>query len=185
MCIACSFGFLIDILWRLFLKPTRLNSKIETQAAQWHCSSPSSETAQFELLHAPINFAINSRSIPEPFIGLCYHVRRTTHLHLEKITRNLNFYWVASMANPVGICVSFVFCFFIIFLFIYIFFSLSVKVLPVTPLLSGVFVHRAFCAHFLRIERVVGNGVDFSGGYSRTINLTGNGVESHVTRMAF
>ena len=38
-----------------------------------------------------------------------------------------------------------------------VFFSVSVKVLPVTPLLSGVFVHRAFCAYFLRIERVVGN----------------------------
>ena len=37
------------------------------------------------------------------------------------------------------------------------FFSVSVKVLPVTPLLSGGFVHRAFCAYFLRIERVVGN----------------------------
>ena len=36
-------GFVI--LWRLFLKPTRLNSKIETQAAQWYCSSPSSATA--------------------------------------------------------------------------------------------------------------------------------------------
>ena len=36
-------------------------------------------------------------------------------------------------------------------------FSVSVKVLPVTPLLSTVFVHRAFCAYFLRIERVVGN----------------------------
>ena len=34
-------------------------------------------------------------------------------------------------------------------------FSVSVKVLPVTPLVSGVFGHRAFCAHFLRIERVV------------------------------
>ena len=34
-------------------------------------------------------------------------------------------------------------------------FSVSVKVLPVTPLVSGVFVHRAFCAYFLRIERVV------------------------------
>ena len=33
---------------------------------------------------------------------------------------------------------------------------LSVKVLPVTPLLSGVFLHTAFCAYFLRIERVVG-----------------------------
>ena len=42
-------------------------------------------------------------------------------------------------------------------LFIFLFFSVSVKVLPVTPLLSGVFVHRAFCAYFLRIERVVGN----------------------------
>ena len=36
-------------------------------------------------------------------------------------------------------------------------FSVSVKVLPITPLLSGVFVPRAFCAYFLRIERVVGN----------------------------
>ena len=58
-------------------------------------------------------------------------------------------------------------------------FSVSVKVLPVIPLLSGVFVHRAFCAYFLRIEKKV------SGGHSRMINLTGNGVESHVTRMAF
>ena len=35
------------------------------------------------------------------------------------------------------------------------FFSVSVKVLPVTSRVSGVFVHRAFCAYFLRIERVV------------------------------
>ena len=52
------------------------------------------------------------------------------------------------MANPVEVCVDFV---------IFLFFSVSVKVLPVTPLLSGGFVHRAFCAYFLRIERVVGN----------------------------
>ena len=39
----------------------------------------------------------------------------------------------------------------------FVVFSVSVKVLPVTPLLSGVFVHRAFYAYFLRIERVVGN----------------------------
>ena len=43
------------------------------------------------------------------------------------------------------------------FIFFPFFFSVSVKVLPVTPLLSGVFVHRALCAYFLRIERVVGN----------------------------
>ena len=48
-----------------------------------------------------------------------------------------------------------VFLFFVFFFFL--FFSVSVKVLPVTPLLSGVFVHRAFYAYFLRIERVVGN----------------------------
>ena len=42
-------------------------------------------------------------------------------------------------------------------LFFLFFFSVLVKVLPVTSLLSGVFVHRAFCAYFLRIERVVGN----------------------------
>ena len=41
------------------------------------------------------------------------------------------------------------------FFFVFVFFSVSVKVLPVTPLVSGVFVHRAFCAYFLRIERVV------------------------------
>ena len=41
-------------------------------------------------------------------------------------------------------------------LFGVIFFSsVSVKVLPVTPLVSGIFVHRAFYAYFLRIERVV------------------------------
>ena len=43
MCIARSFGFLI--LWRLFLKPTHLNNKIEAQADQWYCISPSSATA--------------------------------------------------------------------------------------------------------------------------------------------
>ena len=40
-------------------------------------------------------------------------------------------------------------------LFFLVFFSVSVKVSPVTPLVSGVFVHRALCAYFLRIERVV------------------------------
>ena len=63
------------------------------------------------------------------------------------------------MANPVEVCVLFVcflsFNFFLVFSFF--FFSVSVKVLPVTPLVSSVFVHRAFCAYFLRIERVVGN----------------------------
>ena len=34
-------------------------------------------------------------------------------------------------------------------------FSVSVKVLPVNSLVSGVFVHRALCAYFLRIEGVV------------------------------
>ena len=56
------------------------------------------------------------------------------------------------MAIPVGKWVGFV-CFpFFLFL---VFFSVSVKVLPVTPLVSGVFVHRAFSGYFLRIERVV------------------------------
>ena len=73
------------------------------------------------------------------------------------------------MANPVGICVSFVTglpvwqsqsesgwdLFVLFYLFFFFFFSVSVKVLPVTPLLSGIFVHRAFCSYFLRIERVV------------------------------
>ena len=33
-----------------------------------------------------------------------------------------------------------------------LFFSVSVKVLPVTPLLSGVFVRRVCCAYFVRFE---------------------------------
>ena len=45
----------------------------------------------------------------------------------------------------------FVFFFFLVLL-IFSFFSVSVKVLPVTPLLSGVFVHRVFCAYFVRFE---------------------------------
>ena len=53
------------------------------------------------------------------------------------------------MAIPVGKWVGFVG-----FLFSFLF-SVSVKVLPVTPLLSGIFVHRAFCSYFLRIERVL------------------------------
>ena len=51
---------------------------------------------------------------------------------------------------------NFVFFLFFVLLF-FLFFSVSVKVLPFTPLLSGVFEHRAFYAYFLRIERVVGN----------------------------
>ena len=39
--------------------------------------------------------------------------------------------------------------------FRFIFIFRTVKVLPVTTPVSGVFAHRAFCAYFLRIERVV------------------------------
>ena len=51
-------------------------------------------------------------------------------------------YWVASRAIPVGKWVIFL-CFF---------FPVSVKVLPLTPLLSGVFVHIVLCAYFVRFE---------------------------------
>ena len=63
----------------------------------------------------------------------------------------VNYEWplITGLPNPVGISVS--------FRGFFLLFSVSVKVLPVTPLLSGGFVHRAFCAYFLRIERVVGN----------------------------
>ena len=67
---------------------------------------------------------------------------------------------------------------------LFFFSSVSVKVLPVTSLVSGIFLHRAFCAYFLRIERVV-ELRRFLCGHSRIINLACNGVESHVTRMAF
>ena len=61
---------------------------------------------------------------------------------------NAGFLLGCRMAIPVGKWVGFS----VLFLF-----SVSVKVLPVAPLLSGVFLHRAVCAYFLRIERVVGN----------------------------
>ena len=38
------------------------------------------------------------------------------------------------------------------FLFFKLLFSVSGKVLPVTPLLSGVFVHGVFCAYFVKFE---------------------------------
>ena len=63
-------------------------------------------------------------------------------------------YWVAYGKPSRGLRFVCLFVFFLVFLF-FAFFSESVKVLPVTPLVSGVTVHRAFCAYFLRIERVV------------------------------
>ena len=65
-----------------------------------------------------------------------------TGLPMGKPSRGLRF-----------VCLVFSFSFFSFFFFF--FFFVSVKVLPVTPLVSGVFVHRAFCEYFLRIERVV------------------------------
>ena len=53
------------------------------------------------------------------------------------------FIFITGLPNPVGISVSFRGFFF---------YFLSGKVLPVTPLLSGVFVHRVFCAYFVRFE---------------------------------
>ena len=65
------------------------------------------------------------------------------------------------------------------FLFIYlIFFSVSVKVLHVTPLLSGVFVHRIFCAYFVRFEGV-GVMRRFVWCTQENIQLTCNAVEGH------
>ena len=61
--------------------------------------------------------------------------------------------FITGLPNPVGICVSFVVFFLFVFIYLFIFFfSVSVKVLPVTPLLSGVFVHRVFCGYFVRFE---------------------------------
>ena len=72
---------------------------------------------------------------------------------------------VTELPNPVGICVSFrrflLGCQYgnptrkmcnISRFFYFLFFPVSVKVLPVTPLLSGVFVHGVFCGHFVRFE---------------------------------
>ena len=56
--------------------------------------------------------------------------------------------------------------------------SVSVKVLPVTPLLSGVFVHRVFCPYFVSFEGV-GVMRRFLWCTQENIDLTCNGVESH------
>ena len=52
---------------------------------------------------------------------------------------------------PVGKCVIFL-SFSIIFTYLFYFFSVLVRVLPVTLLLSGLSVHRVFCAYFVRFE---------------------------------
>ena len=52
-----------------------------------------------------------------------------------------SFYWVAKPSRNLGF-ISWVF----------LLFSVSGKVLPVTPLLSGVFVHRVLSAYFVRFE---------------------------------
>ena len=65
---------------------------------------------------------------------------------LEKLPGTLHVPQATQCTLTEGLVFLFFSCFF---------FSVSVKVLPVTPLVSGVFVHRAFCAYFLRIERVV------------------------------
>ena len=62
--------------------------------------------------------------------------------------------WQTQSRSSFSLFVLF-FLFILFFIFYFLFFSVSAKVLPVTPLVSGVFVHRAFCAYFLRIERVV------------------------------
>ena len=60
----------------------------------------------------------------------------------------VNFYWVANRQTQSRSVFDFVF-----FLF---FFSMSGKVLPISPLLSGVFVYKVFCAYFVSFE---GTGV--------------------------
>ena len=61
-----------------------------------------------------------------------------------------------------------------------LFFSMSVKVLLVTPLLSGVFVHRVFFAYFVQ-QRFEGAGVKRILLWCTQENnlLTCIGVESH------
>ena len=75
---------------------------------------------------------------------LCYWVAK------RKPSRNLAFIScfvvVTVLPDPVEIWVLFR-GFFVLFLFLC--FAVSGKVLPVTPLLSGVFVHRVFCAYFV------------------------------------
>ena len=58
-------------------------------------------------------------------------------------------YWVANRQTQSRSVFDFVFFFFF-------FFSVSGKVLPISPLLSGVFVYRVFCAYFVSFE---GTGV--------------------------
>ena len=72
-------------------------------------------------------------------------------------------YWVAKPSRNL----SFISWFFFLFV---LFFSVSGKVLPVIPLLSGVFVHRVFCACFVRFE---GAGVMPPWDFASTQNTCG------------
>ena len=67
-------------------------------------------------------------------------------LMVEQFQRNYlkHCYFITGLPNPVGIWVSLRGFFIFSFLFFF-FFAVSVKVLPVTPLLSGVFVHSLLC----------------------------------------
>ena len=61
------------------------------------------------------------------------------------------YYWVAYGQTQS----RYAFSLFVLFFLFFIFFFFRVGKSLVTPLVSGVFVYRAFCAYFLRIERVV------------------------------
>ena len=81
------------ILWRLFLKPTNLNNKIETQADQWYCSSPSSATASVPAFPLTDQFLSVTA---EAFLTLSLAFvtaseEQHVHLHLEKNNEKFEF----------------------------------------------------------------------------------------------
>ena len=107
------------------------SNKCSQPIAYWPLTSPTSELVVpiFTELPNPVGISVSFRGF---FCFFCY-------------------YWVAYGQTQSRSA----FCLFVFFSLVFFFFSVSVKVLPVTPLVSGVFVHRAFCEYFLRIERVV------------------------------
>ena len=72
-------------------------------------------------------------------------------IHVLSVMRQV-IYLVTSMAIPVEKYVIFLRFFGYFFKIFIVFFFVLVEVLPVTPLLNGVFVHKVFCAYFVRFE---------------------------------
>ena len=106
----------------------RRNLSVSQCLPKWHLS----------YLASKIYFVLNSAKVKKRL----ENVTVKNYLN-ESFVSFVLYYWVAEPSRNLGF-ISWVFL-------LFIFFSVSGKVLPATSLLSGVFVHRVFCAYFVSL----------------------------------